>query len=203
MLSPGCWRATLPATCFVTAGYSLPAAKTQVPDGKTPWHWRTDGPGKSDQKLPNVSSETALQTRVAPGCWVLAADDWLPATCFVTAGYSLAAAKMQVPDGKTPWHWRTDGPGKNDQKLPNVSSETALQTRLAPGCWVLAAHDWLPPDAESWLLTTGCLLPASWLLATLLLAAPAAGCCKNIGPGRENTMALKDGWARKKWPKTA
>ena len=59
---------------------------------------------------------------------------------------------------------------------------------LSPGCWRLAACY---------------LLLDCWLLCCWLLAAPAAGCCNNVGPGRENTMALKDGWARKKWPKTA
>ena len=136
------------------------------------------GQEKSDPKLPNVSSETALETRLASGCWVLAADDWLPATCFVTAGYSLLLA------ASCSCRWLLQ-----KRRSPNVSSETnsikkASPQMLSPGCWRLAA---------------------CYLLLSLLLAASCS--CRwllqNVGPGQENTMALKDGWARKKWPNTA
>ena len=50
---------------------------------------------------------------------------------------------------------------------------------LRPSCWLLAA---------CYLLLDCCLLAAAG--CCWLLAAPAAGCCKNVGPGRENTMAL-------------
>ena len=151
---------------------------------------------------------------LSPGCWLLAA-----AACLLAAGYWLLLAagcfcrwllqkrgSRTVKIRETPWQWRTDGPEKNDQKLPNVSSETALNKatpeppaaaaaaaaarqrplpvqKTAPGnAAAAAASGSCLLAAESWLLTTRCrclLTGCCWLLA-----ASAAGCCKNVGPGQ-------------------
>ena len=80
-----------------------------------------------------------------------------------------------VPDRETPWQRRADGPEKNDQKLPNVSSETALNkaTPEPPAAAAAAACSKEPPENAAAAAAGGsCLLAADyWPPAACLLAA--------------------------------
>jgi len=60
------------------------------------------------------------------------------------------------------------------QKVPNVPSEFLEKISFAAAVVVVVVVLVVALAAGSWLLTTGCLLPAYWMLASWLLAP---GCC--------------------------
>ena len=135
---------------------------TALPDGETPWPWRTNG----------------VQNRRFPGperlFWNL-----LEKACFYTfLGFSMLATgscccccahkDTALPDGETPWPWRTNG----------------VQNRRFPG-----------PERPFWNLlekVATCYTCYTCLDFSMLLCPQRHG-----PPGRGNTMALKDEWSPK------
>ena len=145
-------------SCSCNSFYS----KRQLPDGKTPWQWRTEKYQNCAQKLPNVTSETHRK-----GC------DFSYFFLLLLLLLLLLLFKKQLPDGKTPWQWRTEKYQNCAQKLPNVTSETHRK---------------------------GCDFSYFFLLLLLLLAL-ATPSIQKTAPGWENTMAVKDGKVSKLRPK--
>ena len=90
--------------------------KRQLPDGKTPWQWRTEKYQNCAQKLPNVTSETHRK-----GCDF---SYFFLLLLLLLLRLLLLLFKRQLPDGKTPWQWRTEKYQNCAQKLFNVTSET-------------------------------------------------------------------------------
>ena len=89
----------------------------------------------------------------------------------------LLLLKNRLPDSKTPWHGRTEKHENCAQKLPNVTSETGKKKRF-----------WLHFPAAP---ATAAAAPTASALAA-----------EKPAPGQQNTMARKDGEARKLHPKT-
>ena len=85
---------------------------TALPDGETPWPWRTNKSENPTQKLSNVTSET-LETEQQT-CKKLAA----------AAATTQKHSHTALLDGETPWPWRTNESENPTQKLSNVTSET-------------------------------------------------------------------------------
>ena len=146
--------------------------KRQLPDGKTPWQWRTEKHQNCTPKLPNVTSETHRKwwfsyfflpsaaaahsvqrtarmgkhhgsegrrsIKIAPQnslTWLLKPIEngdfsyfFFIENCdfsyFFLLLLLLLLFKRQLPDGKTPWQWRTEKHQNCIPKLPNVTSET-------------------------------------------------------------------------------
>ena len=140
--------------------------KRQLPDGKTPWQWRTEKHQNCTPKLPNITSETHRKwwfsyfffpsaaaapsvQRPAAGWentmavkdgeasklllkpiengdfsyfFLIENDDF--SYFFSLLLLLLLLFKRQLPDGKTPWQWRTEKHQNCTPKLPNVTSET-------------------------------------------------------------------------------
>ena len=142
--------------------------KRQLPDGKTPWQWRTEKYQNCAQKLPNVTSETHRK-----GCDF--SYFFLLLLLLLLLLLQLLLFKKQLPDGKTPWQWRTEKYQNCAQKLPNVTSETHRK---------------------------GCDFSYFFLLLLLLLLLLQLLLFKKTAPGWENTMAVKDGKVWKLRPKT-
>ena len=93
--------------------------KTHLPDGKTPWQWRTEKPQNGTPKMPNVTSETQRKWWWNDdfGDFFLLLLLWILATfssCFCR-GFCCCCWS---PDGKTPWQWRTAQPQNGTPKMP-------------------------------------------------------------------------------------
>ena len=152
-----------------------------VPDGKTPWQWRTEKPQNCTPKMPNVTSETHRKWWF----WLL-----FPLAAAMNFGYLyflllhrlLLLLLLPVPDGKTPWQWRTEKPQNRTPKMPNVTSETHRKWWF----WLLF------PLAAAMNFGYLFLLLLQRLLLLLLLVS-----------GWENTMAVKDGETPKLHPENA
>ena len=150
------------------------------PDRKTPWQWRTEKPQNCTPKMPNVTSETHRKWWF----WLL-----FPLAAAMNFGYlyflllhRLLLLLLPVPDGKTPWQWRTEKPQNRTPKMPNVTSETHRKWWF----WLLF------PLAAAMNFGYLFLLLLQRLLLLLLLVS-----------GWENTMAVKDGETPKLHPENA
>ena len=200
--------------------------KKQLPDGKTPWQWRTEKYQNCAQKLPNVTSETHRK-----GC-----DFSYFFLLLLLLLLQLLLFKKQLPDGKTPWQWRTEKYQNCAQKLPNVTSETHrkgcdfsyffLCCCCSCSCYSFYSKDssrmgkhhgsegrksikiapknsliYILPNVTSETHRKGCDFSYFFLLLLLLLLLQLL-LFKKTAPGWENTMAVKDGKVSKLRPKT-
>ena len=108
--------ATFSSCCCCSCSCYSFYSKRQLPDGKTPWQWRTEKYQNCAQKLPNVTSETHRK-----GCDF---SYFFLLLLLLLLLLQLLLFKRQLPDGKTQWQWRTEKYQNCAQKLPNVTSET-------------------------------------------------------------------------------
>ena len=161
MPAAACCCLRLPAACCCLL---LPAAvptKTRPSrTGKRPWPWRTNG--VQNRRFPGP--ERPFWNLLEKACYTFLDFSMLATgSCCCCCAHKDAA----LPDGETPWPWRTNG----------------VQNRRFPG-----------PERPFWnLLEKACYTFLDAGYWELLLLCPQ----RHGPPGRGNTMALKDKWSPK------
>ena len=153
------WYLLLPAAA---CGCLLPAAPcccahkdTTLPDGERPWPWRTNG--VQNRRFPGP--ERPFSNLLEKACYT-----FLDFSMLATGSCCCCCAHKDtaLPDGETPWPWRTNG----------------VQNRRFPG-----------PERPFWnLLEKACYTFLDAGYWELLLLCPQ----RHGPSGRGNTMALKD-----------
>ena len=215
--------------CCAHKDTALPDGETPWPwpDGETPWPWRTNR--VQNRRFPGPERpfwnllEKACYTFLDAGYWelllllvhlTLQKGGFRQGNPMLLKGDSdcccccCAHKDTALPDGETPWPWRTNR--VQNMRVPGPERpfwnllQKACYTFLEAGCWLAAGS-----------LLAAALLPLRLLLRLLVSAAaywclllpaaacgcllPAAACCSLLlrpqrhgPPGRGNTMALKD-----------